>query len=1287
MAQKRGALGRWLIYGLALIPVAAGLAYYWMEYVPSQREYFTNLRFRALAVAGEQVRTKTELLSSALEYAAIETGVETYVRGLLPDLDYGCGSTPDPKLIPSGGVRMDASRATVLRFYAGTICIAEAPFERLYAPFMAEPLFDDLLLADQNGRVIYQRSTSGARIAVLKELMAPREVKTQDQAPPRQGRGSDADMTTQVLLDGSLYEMLVQPLRITIPGSGNPDLDWVICGLVREARTSAESRHVAPKHLLWVFAPLLFLALSGPFLKLMLLRQTGRLGFRDVILLTSFTMCAAGFITLFLLSANYYWLGDDYVDRELSVFADKLDAGIGADLERMWRIMQAHDAIVTPSLASESHDRVDLLGAQSASLPPSLKKEDLDFDFVFWTAASGCQVAKWTTRQRTTGRVPQQRRPHFQDALARRFWTLPAAPGSAFTVQPVISPTTSEFIVVLSALSRHRGQKVTCGQESTLETVSIVASPHSLVRPLLPPQIGFAVIEPDGKALFHSVIERNLHENLFEEIRSPELLRARVATGTRGELSAYYRGLKYRFHVRPLETVQGSPWTLVVFRELEPRQAVVGLVWMESALLFLMLVGVLGLILAAASVAAGLAGWTWRRQVDRALSVIWPNPARAGAYRRTALWMGVLAAATLVAVGASAASSSGAALLLIAVAAPLAAFALIIYGTLAWGGAEPAGNYVPPYVTTLFLGLLLTGVVPMKALFLLCHEFEAGLETKGWQQSLAKHMAQRQQRLRSELETGGSRSPAARDFLLTHVLPKRMLDEHGYAAAFRNTRILVSQPAGSAVLPAWWERWLGGLRPAVLDQAMEAGALIDGKSRWKWSRGREGQLVLSGGAAGWSISSAAPRLDIPTGIPWWLSVVALLSCAYAWIHASIRRLYLIRFERIPLPSLADLPPPGECTVPLLVLGLPLARKDRSLRDWLGYQPPRINLYVEEFRTGWVEAAVERVQKELAAQRTAFMPERALAAGAGGGSGTVVEPAAPYHPWVHISNLEAKLDDPAQRSTVLELLERLLTMDSGGKRISLAMTSAVDPMFHFDSMLAEERKRTYDNPLPEMEVQRWARVLNNFRKVQPAPESGSPPAWAGTEWGRPVWEECSNHPALRAIAQEVVSCAREPLRPEAALARIEERALAFYKLIWSACTRPEKLVLVQLAQTGMVNPLATGTLQELVRKGVIVLAPQPRIMNETFRRFLETAEAPEMVREWEREAGESAWLVIRNVVAGLILIALLVLAATQNQTLQSATAVISAATAAFAGLFRAVEHFAARRQQPDAGQEA
>jgi hypothetical protein len=163
-----------------------------------------------------------------------------------------------------------------------------------------------------------------------------------------------------------------------------------------------------------------------------------------------------------------------------------------------------------------------------------------------------------------------------------------------------------------------------------------------------------------------------------------------------------------------------------------------------------------------------------------------------------------------------------------------------------------------------------------------------------------------------------------------------------------------------------------------------------------------------------------------------------------------------------------------------------------------------------------------------------------------------------------------------------------------------------------------------------------------------------------------------------VGEELAAQAKAGASSEALLAMIAERARALYKMFWFCCTRSEKLLLIQLAQTGLFNPLCTGTLEELVRKGLILPGPRPRIMNTTFQRFLESAEGPDTVREWESEAGESSWLMIRNVVLGLIILGLLVMALTQHQAMQTVTAVLTGVGTAMAGLLRLTGFLTGRR---------
>ena len=148
--------------------------------------------------------------------------------------------------------------------------------------------------------------------------------------------------------------------------------------------------------------------------------------------------------------------------------------------------------------------------------------------------------------------------------------------------------------------------------------------------------------------------------------------------------------------------------------------------------------------------------------------------------------------------------------------------------------------------------------------------------------------------------------------------------------------------------------------------------------------------------------------------------------------------------------------------------------------------------------------------------------------------------------------------------------------------------------------------------------------------------------------------------------------------------VHEKAFALYKLFWSACTRPEKLMLVQLAQTGLVNPLGKDTLHELIRKGLVVAEPYPDVMNESFARFLSTAASRAQIAVWEKEAGESRWLVVRNVFLILVAFTLVMIGISQNQALQTISAILTAVAGAIGGSFKLADTVFQKFGKPAAG---
>lgn len=99
--------------------------------------------------------------------------------------------------------------------------------------------------------------------------------------------------------------------------------------------------------------------------------------------------------------------------------------------------------------------------------------------------------------------------------------------------------------------------------------------------------------------------------------------------------------------------------------------------------------------------------------------------------------------------------------------------------------------------------------------------------------------------------------------------------------------------------------------------------------------------------------------------------------------------------------------------------------------------------------------------------------------------------------------------------------------------------------------------------------------------------------------------------------------------DALIDALGDLAEAHYQKLWSLCTRDEKLVLVHLGRGQLVNPRNAATLEQLLRRGLVIRAPAFRLMNESFARFVALAEPKEVIDAWEREGLESPWIMLRS----------------------------------------------------------
>jgi hypothetical protein len=89
--------------------------------------------------------------------------------------------------------------------------------------------------------------------------------------------------------------------------------------------------------------------------------------------------------------------------------------------------------------------------------------------------------------------------------------------------------------------------------------------------------------------------------------------------------------------------------------------------------------------------------------------------------------------------------------------------------------------------------------------------------------------------------------------------------------------------------------------------------------------------------------------------------------------------------------------------------------------------------------------------------------------------------------------------------------------------------------------------------------------------------------------------------------------------------IGERASMYYTSLWTTCTFEEKAVLLHIAADGFANSKDRYTIRRLLARGLIRRAPNFKVMNETFRRFVVADARRREVMAFEKsDPRESTW---------------------------------------------------------------
>ena len=463
-----------------------------------------------------------------------------------------------------------------------------------------ENIFEDVLLADPSGAIIFQRNPSTLQFVHLRNLFYHQRINNglltdvfkeggSQQAKLLDPKNLSDVMKTatpshfQVAVGGNTYEIFMQAVvfpSITIPEGQHQDIPWIICGILPS--TTFQEQYLAIPFTVLLFCLFLFISafLALPFFSLAMMNPRERLTRFSVVSLLITNILGAGIGTLFLLDLGFYrQTVADFHDR-LTATTDSVAEAFHIQLDRMvWQIdrynRQFHDLNDREQFPTTPDSkawlaRVNLPDPCKDSQEKVLNLCYPNFSVAFWVDGEGILRETWTKaatpyvrgthdlRLRDYVTKVQSSPKHLHRRFIDNRWL-------EFYVQPLISLESSTRSLVVSMPHRISSD----GQaHSTPWVAAIQSEDFSLLKePVMPPGTGYVVIDDQtGLALFHSNGQRMLRENFLEETDNNPEIAALIHARTEGAVEADYWGSGHRFAIKPLS---GLPWTLVVFESKE----------------------------------------------------------------------------------------------------------------------------------------------------------------------------------------------------------------------------------------------------------------------------------------------------------------------------------------------------------------------------------------------------------------------------------------------------------------------------------------------------------------------------------------------------------------------------------------------------------------------------------------------------------------------------------------------------------------------------------------------
>ena len=1171
--------------------------------------------------------------------------------------------------------------------------------------------FDAIVLAevDDAVNVIFQESSAKLRLASLNNLTGASDGSKID----LKLLGQSTNMA-DVKVGAGDYKLFFQPVQLPLERLGSNDkkqISWMVCGFVESGRFRRESWAVSYTVLIIFFFLAALVALSWPFLKLLLIGPKDRLRPIDTYLLVVSAVMITALLTLFGIFSASYTRAEKLLDTALESFAGDLQKNFEKELGNA--LTEIDELNCSPKLIDStkylfvtkrfggfqapkncpktqaaptvpSRETQALLAQQQA--PPAqqllerhsafetlasidrrliLTDEQLSyypyFISAFWVNTSGKQQIKWTTRQNLTNNVSVVDREYFFKPRMEQHYTYGE---HKFYLQPIVSKTTGQNEVTIS-------KAITPFNNAQVWISAINTRMLSLAQPVIPSGFGFAVIDGSGKVLFHSDEKRHLGENFFEESDNNQELRAAVLGRSNQLLNVSYLGKGHSMYVRPMGVSQFG-WTVIAFRNKDfLRTTFSEIMTLCLALFFAHLIFTLLVLLVV---------YLINRTSRDPVAWLWPAPDKTRIYTSLTLLNVFLIFLSLAAVR----WLPGLWKIGVPVATSLSAILLFVWALKRENESHLSTklierltkrnflNHRAVYTLNATLLFALISIIPAYACFKLAYVEEMKLFIKEGQLDLARDLAQREERLRSQYSI--TTNVAARQDAMKKFLTNR-LDDTGYDvynSFFFQTKLEDAAANHSEERDNKLIRFFKNFVPLFNQSSIQRHALLwpAADQSWKWEERSSGELILHVNQSLTS-SQATPSLHIVSTLPrmngsvWWFIWPILLTIVALLVTYMCRQIFLFKRNERASDELNGFTADSVSQNLFLVLNPPFVGRRELLR-----------------RLGLDKGTFERIDVQQSAEVEKWFKHRNPPAL----PGTTQPPTAALP--IILDNFDYGCENATYNQQRLKLLEKLFEL----KRVAIAVSN-LEP----DRFINGKSDGNTENGTSPVMTERWTGAVSRFLRVS-LEDFGEPGAFKATITNRKkqvlsddkltpeakqqieavferIERECSHRACLQSIGEGIANQRNIATQtPEGITRQVFVQAMPYYKSIWRVCSDDEKLTLSHLAHDGLLSS-NDPDLERLMKKGLIVREPAVRLMNESFKCFVLGVEDGEALAYCEAKAKKSSnWEALKVPLSIGVASVIVFLLLTQREIYNSTLPIITAITAGVPTFFKLISVF-------------